>query len=245
MDRKMFFFLLGLILFTFLAVMYLPKIRIDKLLSINFVENDAPANCQKNPNPLFPQLITDLTKVQMITPPGSIEEGQQQKIMKTHAYIVVKERVPVYAPVDSDLYKGAFYTEEEMNQYSVFFNVSCEVYYMFDHIQEPVDKIKLALPQQPSTTTQTSSVSPLIAFKAGELIGYTTGTKNAHHFDFGVYNRTMNNGLNKSYPDINFYSRDYLAICPFIVFHQQNKDKYTQLFGNIRLNEPIPKVLCQ
>jgi hypothetical protein len=201
-------------------------------------------DCQSNPNPEFTSDFTDLAKVKMIVPPGSIQEWQGEKILKTHSYIVVKEKSPVYAPTDSVLYEGAYYQEEGMNQYSIFFQVSCEVFYIFDHIQEPVEKIKKAFKHQPKKDTRTEQIDPPINIKEGELIGYTTGTKYAHHFDFGVYNKTINNEFKEqNLPKL--FGRDIWALCPFDYFPEEKRINYYSLFGNLKTDKPIPTLFCK
>jgi NAD(P)-dependent dehydrogenase (short-subunit alcohol dehydrogenase family) len=61
-------------------------------------------------------------------------------------------------------------------------------WYLINHITEPIEKIKNAFPSTPQTDTRDSPrVNPSIQIKAGDLLGYTTGTPLAHNFDFGGY----------------------------------------------------------
>jgi len=198
--------------------------------------------CKSNKGPFFTHHITDLTRVKLVQPPGGIEDWEKGKILKSHTYIVVDGKVPVYAPIDSIATEGVYYTEEEMNQYSIFFDVSCEFFYLFDHIQEPVEKLKNAFQKPPSLDTRTYSIGP-VEFKAGELIGYSTGTRFAHHFDFGVYDRTHRHNL-EDLKGIEVSERDAWALCPFDFFPEEQKQEYFSLFGTIRTDEPVPQTFC-
>jgi len=203
-------------------------------------------DCISNPDPVFTHGITDLSKIKFITPPGSLEQYGNEVALKSHSYVFIDGRVPVYAPVDSALYQGSYYEEEGENQYSLFFDVSCEVFYLFDHIWEPVDKLRVVLPSEPSTDTRTTEVRNPVEVKAGELIGYTTGTVYSHHFDFGVYNRDRKNDLSKiTVEGLKLFDREYQGLCPYDVFPEEKKEVYYSKFENVKTNEPIPTVFCK
>lgn len=202
--------------------------------------------CISNPDPVFSHDITDLSKVKFITPPGSIEQYGGEKVLKSHSYVIIDGRVPVYAPVDSTLYQGSYYIEEGENQYSLFFDVSCEVFYLFDHIWEPVGKLRAALPSEPSIDTRTTEVRNPVEVKAGELVGYTTGTVYSHHFDFGVYDRNRKNDLSLfSSENLKLFDREYQALCPYDVFSEEKRLNYYSKFKNIKMDEPVPTVFCE
>jgi hypothetical protein len=201
-------------------------------------------NCQKNTNPIFTSHVTDLNKVKLINPPGSVvNDIQQNNVLKTHSFVVVKEKAPIYAPIDSTLYTGAFYTEEGKTQYSLFFEASCEVFYITDHVHEVVDKIKTAFPDPPSKTTQSTDLKNPIPFKSGELIGYSTGTKNARHWDFGVYNKKKPNHL-KNETQYKLHNRDLIANCPYDYFPSDMRKQYYATFDTIISEDSTPTTFC-
>ncbi len=175
----------------------------------------------------------------MIVPPGTIES----RFLKTHSYVQVKEEAPVYAPYDAYLYEGVKYTEEEMTQYSLFFKPTCEVLYIFDHIQEPVEKIKEAFPGEPQKDTRTHTLKEPIFFKAGELVGHTTGTKVARHFDFGVYNSARPNLIPAS-DAYELYERDKIANCPYDYFPDEKREAYYSLFDSF-ISDTAPTTFCK
>ena len=101
--------------------------------------------------------------------------------------------VPVYAPVDSSLIGITFYlasmhdeqgTRVDVEQYSLSFQVSCEVSYDFDHLWRLSENIAPLAAPTPSRTTRNAAVLTSLQLKAGDLIGYTTGTIVAHNWDF-------------------------------------------------------------
>lgn len=198
------------------------------------IEKPPTVKCENNPGPVFTSDITDMDKISMVVPPGTIEGT----VLKTHSYVQVKERAPVYAPHDAYLYEGVKYTEEGMTQYSLFFKPTCEVLYIFDHIQEPVEKIEEAFPGEPQKDTRTHALKGPIFFKAGELVGYTTGTKMAKHFDFGVYNK------GSSRLEFGQLRRDDFADCPYDYFPDEKREVYYSLFGSF-ISDTAPTTFCK
>jgi len=185
-------------------------------------------SCENNANPVFTADITDMSLISKITPPGAILSTGE---VKSHSYLWIKDgsRVPVYAPTDMKLSSGAYYDEGEELIYMLVFEVSCEVRIKFDHIQEPVDAIRGALPSEPKFDTRVDMVSELIEFKAGDLVGHTTGTSVANNWDFGVYNTTL-------YPNpvtegvANLEEVDKNADCGYDYFTSDKRAVYKNLF---------------
>ena len=78
------------------------------------------------------------------------------------------------------------------------------------------------------------------------MVGYTTGTILAHHFDFGVTNINQKNDIDYlKKQGVELYERDYQSICPYDVFPKDMKQKYYSLFGNVRPSYPIPTLYCK
>ena len=73
----------------------------------------------------------------------------------------------------------------------------------------------------------------MLHFRAGQLIGYTTGTPQAHDFDFGIYDTTHVNKyanlarFNLSTP----YSKYVTAVCPYNFFLARIRVGYYAKFG--------------
>lgn len=89
-----------------------------------------------------------------------------------------------------------------------------------------MEKIKKAFPAIPQTDTKTGDpFQTPIKFKAGELLGYTSGTPTAHNFDFAVFDLNhINEGLPADY-GIN-YGLEKNFICPFDVLPEEIKKSY-------------------
>lgn len=178
---------------------------------------------------MFTADITDMNRISRITPPGTIFTNGS--VVKSHSYLWIADGndVPVYAPVDMELAAGAFLLEEGIEQYLLFFDVSCEVEIKFDHILNPVESIRNVFPKEPALTSQTSPPSVRVQFKAGELIATTSGTSGAHNWDFGVYNETL-------YPNpvtnevANLEEIDKRADCGYDYFSPEKQQTYRNLF---------------
>lgn len=157
--------------------------------------------------------------------------------LKGHSYINVEEIVPVYAPADSILSDGVKYIEEtgqgereDLEQYLLHLEVSCNVRYYYDHIIEVSDKIAGAFPGPAASSSRTKFVrGKNIQVKAGELIGYSAGhlMQPEHNFDFGVFDRSVTSELSKRRPELK--SQKYVhAVCPYDYFEGEKKER---LFG--------------
>lgn len=189
--------------------------------------NASPSSCQ-NITPVFTADITDLSKVQWFTPPVTI----QGNYLKGHGYFKVAEKVPVYAPVDGLLQDGSFYLEDNRGQYSLSFEVSCDVVFMVDHLSEVVPPIKRQFSDTPAMDSRTNFLDRSL-FKAGDLIGYSIGTDLGKTWDFGVYNFTQENPYNSpQYPDFESF-KNKNAICPFTYFEASKKAVYKNLLRDI------------
>ena len=194
--------------------------------------------CVSNPNPVFTHHITDPNIFQYVIPPPTM--GGNGQSLKTHSYIVTNfAEAPVYAPVDMVLDTGAHYT---VGPYWLGFTVSCEVKLRFAHITDPIQAIKDVFPAVPQEGSHNMPVKQKIAFKAGDLIGYTI----KGNWDFGVYNSTK----------INRYAVDPVwgistvyttAVCPFDYYSAQMKAVYTSKFDTKILegNPPHGESFCK
>ena len=179
-------------------------------------------SCQSNPAPVFTHHITDIAKVDRILTPPRIVSGS----LKTHSYVETKkQRVPVYAPVDMLLTSGAHYIG---GPYWFEFKVSCEVTLRFGHITDPLPTIKAVFPREPADDSRDQPVETPIAFTAGDLLGYTTGTELAGNWDFGVYHvATSNKYAGSEWGNSSVYTT---AVCPYDYFIPSLKKEYVALY---------------
>lgn len=186
--------------------------------------------CAGNPNPKFTHDLTEVDKILKITPNSLIASKSQDR-----AFLWIDEsktaKVPIYAPVDADLIRGVYkmrITEgKETIDYDLHFQVSCEIWFFINHISDPSDKIKKFFPKTPAANTTSDNItqiSPPIHFSAGELIGYTTGTAQAHNFDFAVFGLNHTNNLIGQGGSTDTRFKNF--ICPFDLFPENLKSNY-------------------
>ncbi len=217
--------------------------QINKPLALSLTNiKDTVGLCESNPAPVFTHDITEVDKIGYIVPPGNVEDYGNYKMFKSHSYIKGPNKVPVYTPIDSTLFRGVYMEEGGIDQYALFFDVSCEVYYLFDHIVDPPDKIKDAFPDTPATDTSAMTETEKVEVKAGELIGYSIGEE-FEQWDFGVYNKTKE----RDFPEIDaeVSSRDRIADCPYDYFPEDKKEFYYSLFGSHLTGVPVPTLFCK
>lgn len=184
--------------------------------------------CVSNTRPTFAKHLIDPALVTNILPPPN-RPKTDLTVLKTHSYINTPSmNAPIYAPTDMELVKGAHYVG---GPYSLDFKVSCEVMLRLGHITNPVQKIKEAFPAEPQNGSTDNQVNPPIAFKAGELVGYSGGPPYtlAVGFDFGMYNSATPNRF-AAEPDKYTSSIYTTAVCPFDYFTPAVRDEYKAKF---------------
>ena len=145
---------------------------------------------------------------------------------------VKDDKTEIFAPATGRLYlirhKVFVIDGKNGNDYDMFFAVDCKTVYRFNHITNPREDIKATYPagDLPSGDYANGGqdiaerVKPKTAIdvKAGESLGYTTGTPTAHDFDFAV-------GIGSS------RESDKLAVCPFDQFKDPLKSQLMALLG--------------
>lgn len=166
----------------------------------------APKKCPDTP-PVLTADITDFSKIQKVTAPGTPVPSDDKDRYKGHSFIWTNyQRVPLYAPVDAILNSVSYVADNENSpvQYRLGFEVksNCNYSFKFDHIDEVVPRIKAVAPATPSIGRSNSVASgatpsePIaIEFKAGDLVGYTKGTRQAGNWDFGLYDSSREGPL--------------------------------------------------
>lgn len=149
------------------------------------------------------------------------------------SYVWVKSPytpIPIYAPADGVLVIIRHLTATKFfpsDDYQLQFNLSenCDDNFRFNHITQPRADIKAAyqfgdqcsscFDDQGNPTgrfEEREKPGTAIKVKAGELLGYTSGTPNAHDFDFGV-------GISQK------------SLCPYSVLAEPFKTELLALLG--------------
>lgn len=199
--------------------------------------------CKNDPKPVFGHDLTDPGLIDHIQVYGL---GESTPRFRSFLWIKAKgTKIPIYAPIDSDMVEAVYKTARGTTDFDVHMMVSCQVWYLVNHITDPVDKIRNALPTTPTTSTMDSPrISPMVHFAAGELLGYTSGTPLPNNWDFGVFDLTHTNQfVNQARfdQDKDKYGKIQTAICPFDVFPDAKKTVYYGLFGETK---PVQGAKC-
>ena len=190
--------------------------------------------CESNENPVFTNHITDLTKIETITPPGAVSD----ETIAQHSYIFIRQHgpvqsVPVYAPIDSELVNVVWVLEGDKEQHLLTIQVSCEVWIRLDPVNDVVDKILAVRSASPGVDSRDGvRVAPAVQFEAGELIGYSSGglPECCPVWDFGVYNTSRPNAFANPARTQRASQRKYVD-CPYDYFTEPLKGQYYALLG--------------
>lgn len=183
--------------------------------------------CVSNTNPIFTHYFTDLSKIEMLGPLGGVIGGSPGR-----SYVTIKEgKVPVYAPVDAIL-ETIVYARRggagTAGEYGLYFQVSCEVTFLLDHIDEVTEEIKVLSPSEPEQTSATQmGTKPNKKIVAGTLLGFSDGTPLARTFDFLVKNSSKKAFHIK--PSRWTWDQTTDAVCPYDFYKEEQKKTYYAL----------------
>lgn len=140
----------------------------------------------------FTSPITDIDSISRITPGKYMFDPR-------FVYLGIKDqkRIPVYAPADGTLIRIFYKISETRGDYDLVFLVDCHTTYRINHITDPNPNIAALTPiTEPmpigpngiiGLTNDKITPKENIRVKAGEQLGTTTGTEQAHNWDFSVY----------------------------------------------------------
>jgi hypothetical protein len=202
--------------------------------------------CKSNPHPVFTANLTDPNDIRLIQPLGL---GEVEPRFRTFLWIdtaVAPAKIPIYAPIAGNFVNGVYKDVKGLVDYDLHFVVSCQIWFTINHVSNPIAAIRQDLPSTPQVgTTQTDGVpvKHILHFKAGQLIGYTTGTTLAHDFDFGVFDTThVNKFSNLTRFKVNGANTKYLtAVCPYDFFTPAKRAVWYSKFGE---TSPVPNATC-
>lgn len=213
----------------------LHKIAVELSPHTSKVSVPVTAPCISNSNPELVADITDFPLIKKITAPGSPSfEGP-----KGHSFIWTGgQRVPIYAPAPAILDNGSYGADniDSLAQYVLTFQVKeyCDFQFRFDHIDEPVAAIKAALPATPKIADSRGIPAiTRVELKAGDLVGYTSGTRQAGNWDFGLYNMSKE-GVLAGYGSYGMHKH---AVCWVDFYTAEKLEKYRNLLEG-------PRIVC-
>lgn len=158
------------------------------------------AGCISDPAPTFANHYTDLDQIEFISPTINTS-GNWLKNRQYHKVVTDADNnaplVPIYAPMDALATELTHYAAMMqpwvgepflLSQFEVRFQATCEVRYWFDHMSKLAEPFASLAPAEGSDTTQDAAVAISVQVKAGDLIGWSSGTDPAHVWDFIIVN---------------------------------------------------------
>ena len=162
------------------------------------------------------------------------------------AYVWVKEpytKIPLYAPADGVLTAIRHLTATKFfpsDDFQLVFNLSttCSDYWRFNHVTDPRADIRAAYSYGDKCSScfddngnptaryeEYEKPGTAIKVKAGELIGYTSGTPSAHNFDFAIQISDK-------------------TVCPMSVLAEPHKSSLLAMLGPTSSLVPQPGYAC-
>ena len=213
-----------------------------------------PCETLNDPQPRFTHAIVPLADIKSTAPPGSVFSG----MLKRHAYFFVgsgipvqewlgyPRSVPISAPIESWLHSVHLYevvvAGEEVLEYELMLEASCEVWYRLGHIGPLADRIAALGPFQFGS----NRVDDPLQFDGGELVGYWSGANPGGNIDLGVFNTTVEQTLaNPERMTDGYHDQALYEDCPFDYFPDELRSAYYSLLGEENTAEPVRTAHCR
>jgi len=188
----------------------------------------------------FTHHFTDVSTIDSIIPPVF----RNSKGTMPTTLINIQGKVPLYMPTSGKLTQGSYHNEQGAQFYMWEVDVGCGTTVVFDHVTEPVEKIKRLFPITPRDDTRTEPFDTFLEMAAGELVGHTTGTVNAHNWNFAVYDAAEKNYLWEE-GEFNDRPKYYTQVCPFRYYGESMAKPYEDLFLFLDKDISVEKNLCE
>ena len=201
--------------------------------------------CVSDPNPRLTHFYTDLDQIDFINPTivtsGNWLKNRQYHKVVTDASNEAPE-VPVYAPADATAVGITHYLglmqpwvgePFELSQFDVRFELSCEVSFWFDHLSRLAEPFASLAPAEGVRDTRDAQVPIRVEVRAGDLIGYSSGTEPAHVWDFILVNTSKTNRFanQQRYEQTGDLQHLLHGDCPFDYYDQSMRAEYVARFG--------------
>ena len=136
--------------------------------SRNAVPNFSNSNLSSECTPKFTHHFTDIAIIDSIVPPIF---RNSKGIMPT-MLINITGRAPLYMPANGKLVQGSYHNEEGAQFYMWEIDIGCNVTVVFDHVTEPMEKVKRLFPSAPRDDSQTDFFeTPLAMARSMPIIG--------------------------------------------------------------------------
>jgi hypothetical protein len=211
-----------------------------------------------NPSPVFTRHLTDLSLHSTIHPMGAAWGGYIHDNGHTYLQIGPDQAgspVPVYAPVDMRIERILQHRSPDGQHidWAMTFRVSCEVWIIMTHINDPVPAVRdlwSGPPASSSAELQFLPQSEWLHVSAGDSLGNTTGTSERSNWDFGVYhtdhyNEFINPARHVHPQGRSEFSRALNSVCPYPFFTPSLRSQYEAMFGSILTDQPEPGAHCR
>lgn len=173
----------------------------------------------------FTHQFTDIGTIDSIVPPVF---RNSKGIMPT-TLINIGGKAPLYMPADGRLTQGSYHTEQGAEFYMWEADVGCGVTIVFDHVTEPVEKVRKLFPSEPRDDTRTDPFNVTLEVEAGELVGHTTGSVGARNWNFAAYDASERNYLWGT-GEFGGRPKYFTQVCPFRYYDEQTRREYEALF---------------
>ncbi|MDP6605721.1 MAG: hypothetical protein QF664_05630 [Dehalococcoidia bacterium] len=125
-------------------------------------------------------------------------------------------------------------TSLELSQFDLRFELSCEVSYWFDHVSRLAEPFASLAPAEGVRDTRNAMAPIRVEVKAGDLIGYSSGTVPAHVWDFVLVNTavTVRFANQQRYETAGDLRSLLHAVCPADYLAPALRAEYVALYGS-------------
>ena len=213
----------------------------------------APTSTRANPvtspgcdagSPLT-HLYTDLDQIAHVQP-TIVTSGNWLKNRQYHAVVTDAAgnapEVPIYAPADAMAtgithYLGLMHPWQgapfELAQLEIRFQAACGLTFGFDHVSRFVEPFASLVPE-PVRDTRDAEVPIHVEVKAGDLIGYSSGTVPAHTWDFVLsdHSRTLRFANQRRYEESGDLRVLLHAACPLDYLAPELRAEWASALGS-------------
>jgi hypothetical protein len=229
-------------------ILFRPFDRSQNPISSDF--QNQTEQSPSNPAPAqFTHPIFNPEEIDWVSPLGESNGGYNEvqplggMTINIKKDIAAKGPIEVYAPTDMELvsYSHTLMEPEPEPDWAFHFQINKDISLVVHHIKNASPKIVNAVGNKPKLNdSRTTDLRPSIKFKAGEVIGTTTGTSQARNWNIYLQDKKVKNQFvnQKRYEDS--YSANILvnAACIFDYYEDEKiKNEFYKLLGTTKAGE--------